>query len=106
MTAQAKATHVQRVCELLSEERLALPARAKERIGWSGLLYGELTRYQEIESKGALPSYEGPKGTATLELDASGMRPHKVKDDAAESMFWSIDAVLSIDPEDDGGLSL
>lgn len=106
MTAQAKATHVQRMCELLAEERIALPAHAKEQKGWSGLLYAELSRYQEIESKGALPSYEGPRGTATLELDSSGMRPHKVKDDAAESMFWSIDAVLSLDPDDDGGLSL
>lgn len=110
MTAQAKATHVQRFCELLGETRISLPACALDARGHAGLLYAELGRYQEIERRGALPSYGGVKGTAPIRLDTdhpdSPPRPVRVKDDTVEAMFWAIDANWDTDPNDDGGLSL
>jgi hypothetical protein len=106
MTAQAKAAHVMRVGEILHDKRLALPALGAEGKGWSAVLNEELVRYAEIEGEGAVPKYGAERGDVDINIDGQGVRPVRVKDDAAEAFFWALDAVWELDPEDDGGLSL
>ncbi|MBX3352104.1 MAG: hypothetical protein KF684_04165 [Phycisphaeraceae bacterium] len=106
MTAQAKATHVQRYCELLADDRLALPSHAAQGRGWAGVHFSELTRYAETESKGALPSYGGASALVDIDLKGAGARPVRIKDDCVESQFWALEAVWETDPTDDGGLSV
>lgn len=106
MTAQAKAQHVLRTGELLHDGRLALPAPGAQGRGWSAVLNAELVRYAEIEGEGAVPKYGAEKGDVDIDIDGRGVRPVRVKDDAAEALFWGVDGVWESDPDDDGGLSL
>lgn len=106
MTAQAKAQHVMRMGELFHDGRIALPALGAQGKGWSAVLNAELTRYAEIEGEGAVPKYGAERGDVDLDIDGRGVRPVRVKDDAAEACFWALDGLWDLDPEDDGGLSV
>lgn len=98
MTAKAKHEHVLAAIELLSTGRLALPGGDAGMRGGAGLLNIELGRYEEVDTNGAHPKYEGPKGFVPFALRGEEVEAHRVKDDSTEGFFWSTYPIRESDP--------